>query len=76
MSACSVCGDNHMSMACTELYSEIKPLKDPKPTGPRGQDEDDAVALLQTGAYRMTRVTSSGKTEMISARTTVFCEDT
>jgi len=34
-----------MSMACTELYSEIKPLKDPQPTGPRGQDdEDDAVA--------------------------------
>ena len=45
MSSCSVCGDNHQTMYCPELYEEIRPLQDPTPTGPRGQDEDDALSL-------------------------------
>ena len=45
MSSCSVCGDYHRIMTCPELSGEIRPLKDPQPTGPRGQDEeDDALA--------------------------------
>jgi len=51
MSSCSVCGDYHRVMTCPELSGEIRPLKDPQPTGPRGQDdEDDAVALAMGGA--------------------------
>jgi hypothetical protein len=44
MSSCSVCGDHHQMMTCPALWGEIGPLKDPQPTGPRGQDEDDALA--------------------------------
>ena len=51
MSSCSVCGDHHKTMTCPELYGEIRPLKDPQPTGPRGQDdEDDAVAASENPA--------------------------
>ena len=33
-------------MYCSELYTELQPLQDPTPTGPRGQDdEDDALRL-------------------------------
>ena len=45
MSSCSVCGENHGTHRCDELYMEIRALKDPQPTGPRGQDEDDALNL-------------------------------
>ena len=45
MSSCSVCGENHGTHRCDELYMEIRALKDPKPTGPRGQDEDDSLRL-------------------------------
>jgi hypothetical protein len=46
MSACSVCGENHHTQRCNELHNEIKELKDPQPTGPRGNDdEDDALNL-------------------------------
>jgi hypothetical protein len=45
MSSCSVCGENHAAHRCDELHTEIKGLKDPQPTGPRGQDdEDDALS--------------------------------
>lgn len=46
MSACSVCGEAHHTHRCNELHNEIKPLKDPQPSGPRGHDdEDDALNL-------------------------------
>lgn len=46
MSACTICGEQHRVHRCNELHTEIKELQDPKPTGPRGQDdEDDALYL-------------------------------
>ena len=48
MSSCSVCGENHGTHRCDELHTEIKELRDPQPTGPRGQDEDDALSLTLT----------------------------
>jgi len=45
MSSCTICGENHPAYRCDELHTEIKELKDPQPTGPRGQDEDDALRL-------------------------------
>jgi len=46
MSLCSVCGEQHRVYRCDELYREMKPLQDPQPTGPRGEDdEDDSVRL-------------------------------
>ena len=44
-------------MYCPELYTEIKPLKDPQPTGPRGHDdEDDSLCVSShmpsTDAFR------------------------
>jgi hypothetical protein len=45
MSACTICGEQHRVHRCDELYREMKPLQDPQPTGPRGQDEDDALRV-------------------------------
>lgn len=46
MSSCTICGEQHRVDRCDELHTEIKGLKDPQPTGPRGQDdEDDALRL-------------------------------
>jgi hypothetical protein len=48
MSSCSVCGENHTAHRCDELHTEIKGLKDPQPTGPRGQDDEDDALRLKT----------------------------
>jgi len=46
MSACTICGEQHRVHRCDELHTDIKELRDPQPTGPRGQDdEDDALRL-------------------------------
>lgn len=52
MSACTICGEQHRVHRCDELYREMKPLQDPQPTGPRGQDdEDDALNLNVKNLY-------------------------
>lgn len=53
MSSCSICGEgDHYSTVCSELYNAIRHLKDPQPTGPRGQDdEDDSLSASDVSPY-------------------------
>jgi len=45
MSSCYICGGQHISSQCDELSTELKELRAPKPTGPRGQDEEDKLCV-------------------------------
>ena len=45
MSSCYICGGQHISSQCDELSTELKELRAPKPTGPRGQDEEDNLCV-------------------------------
>ena len=47
MSFCSICGEEgHNPSLCMELWSDILELRAPKPSGPRGQgDEDDSLCV-------------------------------
>ena len=59
MSSCTICGENHGTHRCDELYTAIKELKDPQPTGPRGQDDEDDALNLNTKPYSKQNVQAS-----------------
>jgi hypothetical protein len=59
MSACTICGEQHRVHRCDELYREMKPLQDPQPTGPRGQDDEDDALRLKNANHSIQNVQAS-----------------